>query len=261
MRAPALRELQELFWQAIASAPGETRAAPPLLGVISANERLAPLERVSIYARMYWGRILDVLRQDFARTARLLGDESFVALARDFLAERPSRHPSIARVGDGFADFLAARASAVSPLAADLARLEWARSCAFAAPDAVPLRLADLAGVPAGEWAAIRLVLVPSATLLPLRFPVQRLLEPDGLPPAEEPTVLRVWRRGELVFHASVDATEQAALARVGEGATFASVTEGCRDAHEAAALLARWLEDEVMARPATLRASAADVA
>lgn len=260
MRAPALRELQRLFWEAITSAPGETRAAPPLLGVISASEQLAPLGRVSIYARMYWGRILDVLRQDFARTAELLGDERFAALARDFLAERPSRHPSIAHVGDGFADFLAARA-AVVPLAADLARLEWARSCAFAAPDAAALRLADLAGLPAEEWADLRLTLVPSATLLALRFPVQRLLEPGGMPPGDEATVLRIWRRGELVFHASADVTERIALERVRAGACFAAVAEVCRDPHEAAALLARWLEDEVLLRPAALRASAIDVA
>jgi len=63
-----------------------------------------------------------------------------------------------------------------------------------------------------------------------------------------DPAVVRVWRRGELVFHATVDPAEHAALRMLCGGATFAAISDGCSDAPTAAALLARWLEDELVA-------------
>jgi len=249
MDAPTLRELQQQFWDAIAAAPGEVRAARALLDVVAGDARLAPQERLAIYARMYWSRILDVLRQDFSRTAELLGEDAFTAAARAYVAARPSRHPSIAHVGEAFGDFLSLEAT-LPACASDLARLEWARVAAFDEADASPLRLDDLAVLPAEEWADLRLTAVPSFALLALDWPVHLALEPGAsAPAASAPTVLRIWRRGSHVFHATVDAIEAAALELVRAGATFGEIGKLCSDAAEAASLLARWLEDELLAR------------
>jgi hypothetical protein len=66
-----------------------------------------------------------------------------------------------------------------------------------------------------------------------------------------------VWREGFTVFHTSIDAPEEAALARLAGGATFAEVCElfaqsaSLEDAaREAGALLARWLEDGILRAP-----------
>ena len=249
MNAPSLRELQGLFWEAIASAPGEARPAESLLRVIDAGTGLVPVERVAIYADMYWSRIHDVLRGDFARTAELLGDATFTRVAREYLRTRPSRDPSIARVGEGFADHLAQQA-ALPRHAADLARLEWARGEAFVAPAAIPLRLEDLSALPPEAWPDLRLTLVPSAQVLELAWPVQRLLdERNEASLTAAPTMLRVWRRGEQVFHATVDAAEQGALRILlrRDGATFGAISDACGDAPQAAAIFARWLEDELV--------------
>lgn len=246
MQAPSLPELQALFWDAIASAPGETRPSSWLCHWIRSGDSLDPAQRVGIYADMYWARIRDVLRGDFTRTAEILGDERFDELARGYLAERPSRDPSIARVGEAFADHLAAHLPEdAPPYVPDLARLEWARVEAFTAADAAPLQLADLQEMAADELPELDLRAVPSLTLIELGWPVQRLLADD--PPsaiAPVPTLLRVWRREFLVFHASVDALERPALLQLTRGATFAEIAETCADAADAAGLLARWLED-----------------
>jgi hypothetical protein len=75
--------------------------------------------------------------------------------------------------------------------------------------------------------------------------------------PAPQRTVLRVWREGFKVFHAAIDEIEEAALARLAGGATFAAVCElfaqttSLEDAaHAAGALLARWLEDGIVRTP-----------
>jgi len=249
--ALSLRELQAGFWDAIASAPGELRAAPELLRLVVPSARLEPADRLAIYADMYWHRILDVLAQDFARTAEVLGAAEFADVARAYLRCRPSREPSIARIGEAFAAFLEASPPAGAvPFAAALARLEWARVAAFDTPDAEPLALEHLLELPADDWPALRLEAVPSLSLHAFAWPVQRLLDPalDGVL-EEAPTTVRVWRCGWLVCHASVDATELPALHLLLAGTTFAEMSELCAEPEVAAALLARWLEDGIVVR------------
>jgi hypothetical protein len=249
MDAMSLRELQEGFWHAIASAPGELSASAELVRLVVPGERLDAAGRLGVYAGMYWHRILDVLAGDFACTARLAGDDAFVALAREYLRLRPSREPSIARVGEAFADFLATHSVAgAPPYLAAVARLEWARVAAFDAPDATPLRLADLADLPPEEWPDLALAPVPSLAVHDFAWPVARALAPDfagELP--DEATTVRVWRSGWIVYHATVDATERAALRLLEGGATFAQIGEACVEPEVAAALLARWLEDGIV--------------
>lgn len=247
----SLRELQEGFWDAIASAPGELRATPELLRLVVPSAQLDPAGRLAIYADMYWHRILDVLAQDFARTAEALGAAEFADLARAYLRRRPSREPSIARVGEAFAEFLeASPPPGAVPFASALARLEWARVAAFDTPDAEPLALDHLRELPADAWPALRLAAVPSLSLHTFAWPVQRLLDPafDGALD-EVPSTVRVWRSGWLVCHASVDATELPALRLLLAGTTFAGMSEVCAEPEVAAALLARWLEDGIVVR------------
>jgi hypothetical protein len=251
MDAMSLRELQEGFWQAIAATPGELRASPALLRVITPDARLAAKERLAIYADMYWHRISDVLAEDFARTADVVGADAFTALARAYLAARPSREPSIARVGEAFADFLATHPPEhAPPYAAALARLEWARIAAFDAPDAEPLTLPQLADLPPAEWPELALGAAPSLTVHDLGWPVQRALDPAFTGTIDDtPTTVRVWRSGFTVYHASVDATELPALRRLVAGATFGEIGEACGEPDVAASLLARWLEDGIVVR------------
>lgn len=77
-------------------------------------------------------------------------------------------------------------------------------------PDTLPLARADLASLPAAQWADLRLALHPSVHLVPVRFPVYALREDfeargaAGVraPDAKAPGVVLVWRRQEQVrFH------------------------------------------------------------
>jgi hypothetical protein len=251
MDAMPLRELQERFFSAIAAEPGTLQASPELLREVAPGSRLDAAGRLDVYAGMYWHRILDVLAEDFARTAALAGDDAFAGLARDYLRCRPSREPSIARVGEAFAAFLAGRAGPdLPPLLAEVARLEWARIAAFDAPDATPLALTDLVDLPAARWPALELAAIPSLRVHDFASPVQQALDPDFAGAlAEQPTTLRIWRSGFVVYHATVDATERPALRLLCSGATFAQIGEACGEPEVAAALLARWLEDGIVVR------------
>jgi hypothetical protein len=78
--------------------------------------------------------------------------------------------------------------------------------------------------------------------------------------PASEPvaraTTVRVWRHDFTVFHAAIDPLERAAFGAVRDGRTFVEVCEVVAEhvdpenaPAEAGALLARWVEDGLIAR------------
>lgn len=258
MPAPALRELQRAFWRHLAARPGDDpgRAIPRGLGAhLVGTEQLPAAARLAIYARMYFWRLLDVLRDDHPRTAAVLGDEAFRAVVRGYLARHPSEDPSVGNVGRAFAAFLEANLPAGAPSwAPDLAHLEWARRWAFDAPDAPALTLDALRALEPAAWPATRFGVVPSLARLVVGWPVERAwaATPEDAPatlPAER-TALRVWRSGFSVYHAVMDAEEEAALASMVAGEPFAVVCEALADlpaaeaATRAASLLVTWVED-----------------
>lgn len=243
MPSPALRETQRRFWTALSRGG---RPAAPVVG------------RFGVYADAYPLRLGDVLREDYPRLARVLGDERFTAVATAYLRRHPSEHPSLRHFGRRLPAYLAARRD-LPPCLADLARLELARTDAFDAADAEPLAAAALRAVPAHAWPALVLRPVPSLRLLRLTWPAQRLWSGDGTADAlpRDRTWLRVWRApDDTVLHAVLDSTAATVLRRLLTGAPFARLCEPFRQrapgaaAAEAIGLLARWLEDGMLVEP-----------
>src|SRR2546422_349953 len=138
-----------------------------------------------------------------------------------------------------------------------LVALEWARIEVFDAPDAKPLDAGALREVPAEDWPGLRFVPIPALALVRARWPVHEIwagADPAAFTPA--PTALRVWRATDFaVFHAPMDPRATDALGRLIAGQPFAAACEAFADlppadaAHEATALLLRWLEDGIIAR------------
>ena len=254
MPVASLRELQELFWRSLADEPGTI--APELVEAVRPSSTLDSAARVQVYADAYSSQLLDVLREDFPRLSALLGHDGFEEIARDYLKSHPSEHPSVRHLGRAMAGFLEQRTD-LPPYLAELARLEWARIDVFDAPDAEPLAVDALRTVRAEDWPHLYLVPIPALQVVRASWPVHELwagADPAGLTPA--PTAVRVWRGvGYAVFHAAMDARATEALRRLMAGAPFVVVCEAFADrppaqaAQEMTALLARWVEDGIIAR------------
>jgi len=252
---PRLRELQQLFWRSLAGGPGGRSRAPGLIELVEPSAALDASARLGVYVDAYFGRLRDVLREDFPRVAALLGP-CFEDTARAYLEAHPSEHPSVRHLGRQFAAFLERR-SDVPPYLGSLAQLEWARIEVFDAPDAASLDAGALREVPAEDWPGLRFVPIPALALVRACWPVHEIwggADPAAFAPA--PTVLRVWRAADYaVFHAPMDAHAIDALGRLIAGQPFAAVCEAFADlppvdaAHAASALLLRWLEDGILAR------------
>src|SRR5450755_1874238 len=96
-RAPVtLAELQRYF-----AAVATSTSGPPsdIDDVFQSSARLSASARLAIYNRGYHHRLLDALASVFTRTKRALGDAEFERLGLSYLAQHPSEHPAVERVG------------------------------------------------------------------------------------------------------------------------------------------------------------------
>ena len=127
------------------------------------------LERLDIYANLYFYRLRDGLAEDFPRLESSVGPTDFRNLVADFLLAHPPSQFSLREFGRPFARFVASHdISRTTPGIGDLAALEWARADSFHAADATPITRHQLLEAATGEPKTVHLSLVPAARVLRL---------------------------------------------------------------------------------------------
>lgn len=206
---------------------------------------LSAADRVEIYRNMYTARLVDALRETFPNLARFLGEERFGALGEAYLAEHPSEHHDVGRLGRRLADFLNAYPDPERADLADLAELEWTRNEVFFAPESGIVGAEALAAAGVENVAGVRLRIAPSLCVIGLAHDAAALwrsLEAgeEVLPPREGPAAA-VWRRGFEVFHCTLPPEEAGALRAAMEGqpidaicSAFAGRPDPATEAHAA---------------------------
>ena len=152
---------------------------------IKPNDRLSSFERLEIYNRQYWFRVLASLDEDFPGLRAIIGQRRFEALCKAYLVDCPSQSFSLRNLGSGLETWLRSHPEHIQPratLALDMVRLEWAEIEAFdGASEPVLLPGDSLASDPDPHFR-----LQPYLQLISLRYPVDDLLvairkdTPDG---------------------------------------------------------------------------------
>jgi hypothetical protein len=143
-------------------------------GFIKPNGWLTSVERLEIYSRSYWFRVLDSLYDDFPGLRAVLGEKAFHRLSRAYLADCPSRSFTLRNLGSRLTDWLQRNPDFAGDrltLAVDMARLEWAHIEAFDGTAEKALGLEDLQQIDA----AFRAALQPYIRILDLQYPVDNL--------------------------------------------------------------------------------------
>src|SRR5271163_3982365 len=111
---------------------------------IKPNDRLSSFERLEIYNRQYWFRVLASLDEDFRGLRAIIGPRRFEALCKAYLIECPSESFTLRNLGSRLEWWLRSHPEQLQPragLALDMVRLEWAEIEAFdgaAEPALVP---------------------------------------------------------------------------------------------------------------------------
>ena len=139
---------------------------------IKPNDRLTSFERLQIYARCYWYRIIDGVYDDSPGLRALLGEKKFSALVRAYLAQYPSRSFTMRNLCARLPQFIREEPRFTAPrtaLAHAVARFEWAQTVAFDGEAHPVLTPDDLADAPPAK---LRLALQPYLSLLALDWPV-----------------------------------------------------------------------------------------
>ena len=257
MPTPSLHEVQRLFWESVAVQPGRRDSiAPTFVRMVRGVDDSDRKARIRVYSDAYYLRLRDVLREDFPKVTALLGGERFDEVVAGYLHAFPSEQPSVRHLGRALAEFLRS-CEHIPKCLADLAELEWARVEVFDAPDADCATIDELATVPPDAWPSLRFSTIPAIQTLRVQYPAHHLWSDSQsleVPAAE--ASLRIWRKNDFqILHAPMDERESAALQKMISGESFATICEAFADlpetdaAQEATALLARWIEDGIIAR------------
>jgi hypothetical protein len=273
-----LKQLQSILYRLITAASGvaeglaaeRSMPAGGLDALVLGDDRLSAEDRVDIYANMYFYRLLDVLKEDFPATLRVLGDDDFHNLATGYLIEYPPTEPSVQYCGRHLAKFLRSHPLRKdAPYIADLAALERAVVEVFHGPDAVALEADTLRAIAPEKWPALMMRTHPAVQILKLEYRVAELLraveDKREWKPADTGAVeVIVWRRNSRVFYRELEKVEERAIGAACDGVTFAKICELVaedRDAtkdpvEELNRLLARWLADGILTSEATIDCS-----
>ena len=143
---------------------------------IKPNDRLTSFERLEIYNRQYWFRVLSALMEDFPGLRAVLGERRFDAMAKAYLIANPSRSFTLRDLGSRMESWLRKNskwAGKNQALALDIARLEWADIEAFDGKAEAALRPEDISSA---DGANLKLTLQPYVRLMSFRYPVDDLL-------------------------------------------------------------------------------------
>ena len=171
-----LLQLQRRMAQAVMQPLNSAdRIAPKTdAGFIKPNDRLTSVQRLEIYSRSYWFRVLDSLYDDFPGLRAVLGQRAFHRLSLAYLAECPSRSFTLRNLGSRLEDWLQRNPQYSGDrheLALDMVRLEWAHIEAFDSAAEKVLGPEDLLEL----GPSFRAGLQPYIRLLSLRYPVDDL--------------------------------------------------------------------------------------
>jgi len=145
------------------------------LGLVKPNSRLTAFDRLEIYNRSYWSRVLDAFSEDFPGVRALVGAPGFDRLRRAYIAECPSESFTMRDLGLHLVEWLEAHPPYAKPYAAavlDMAKLEWAEIESFDAAEHERLTPQDIAVL--GPSAPLQLQ--PHIRLLEVTYSVDSLI-------------------------------------------------------------------------------------
>jgi hypothetical protein len=227
---------------------------------IKPNERLASYERIEIYNRQYWFRLLDCLHDDYPGLRAALGERKFGALIEGYIDQYPSRSYTLRNLGSRLEQFIGESPELTAPrtaLATEIARFEWAQVVAFDGEARPALSVDELLGV---DPAKLHLGVQPYITLLELNWPLDdwsialkkskramrseasNAVETGGEPrkrkrrfalPRRHRTFLAVHRHDNSIYYKRLEPEGFAVLSRLAAGR---SLGEACAPVPEAMA-------------------------
>ncbi len=154
------------------AAPLLDRAMPAPAG-LSSWTGAEPVKRYGVYRNNVATGLARALAARFPVSEKIVGEEFFTAMAREFVLANPPASPVLLHYGAGFADFAAGFAPAASlPYLADIVRLEDAQVKAYHARDVLPVDPKVLARIAPERMEGLVFIFHPAASVLRSAYPI-----------------------------------------------------------------------------------------
>ncbi len=210
--------------------------------LMKSGTNLSSAERLELYHRQYWFRVLDSIAEDFPVLRKMAGERVFWALMEAYLSDCPSTSFTLRHLGSRLPDFTAGWeeiGGIERRWFSALARIEYAQMEIYEAAEWAPVAPEDLANAELG--------LQPHVVLLELPVPADHCLDWEEFIPGQGEVVhLAVWRgEGGAACQCRIDAVEFVLLERLSQGGTlfslFAEPTEREPEPGEVAQWFGNW--------------------
>ena len=249
--APRLRELQRWF-ASVTTRPEGVLDGPSPERLVTAGPQLSGLQRLQIYNDGYFARLRECLADDYPALRYALGEDGFAELARAYIAQFPSRSPSLNAYGKPMAAFCRTLSEPWADFAADLARLEWALVEIVHEPISPGLSPEALAALPPSRWQAARLVPSRCLRVLSFDYPVNQFFQAfrdEQAPemPGRAASSAAIYRQGHALWRMDLDPRAALLLEDLISGAPLAAAVTALESrsraaGEELAQLLPQWL-------------------
>ncbi|HEX3357355.1 MAG TPA: DNA-binding domain-containing protein, partial [Tepidisphaeraceae bacterium] len=121
-------------WMMQKIAPSGQPMSEVVSDFVKPNDRLNSFERIEIYNRQYWFRLIDIMYEDYPGLAAILGQDRFNAFSRAYLTRYPSRSGLLRNLGRSIIKFISEEPELTAPytdMAMAMARFQWGQVEAF----------------------------------------------------------------------------------------------------------------------------------
>lgn len=204
-----LHNLQSQFSAAV-------RADGPAVDIeeVLGSDALTANRCMNIYRNNVTISLRDALKAVYPVIHKLVGDEFFSAMARDYVAKFPSRSGNLHEFGNHLADFIGSFAPAGELVyLSDLANLEWAYHRVFHEKDGQLFNVEKLQKIAAADYGHLCFTLTPSCRLIRSPYPI-----------------LRIWQSNQDQTSSSESASDLHDTVSLDEGETFLLVLRQGQD-------------------------------
>lgn len=241
---PQLAALQQ--WLLATIAEPTSIDATTVCNRLTASQQQTAAERLSVYQRAYFARLLDVLADLFPCTRFAVADETFAELAAGYVVRHPPNSYTLARLADRFTEYLdqtRPKDGDWGRFVVELAQLEQAIDRIFDGPG--PEHLPPFS-LPAAADASLTLQLAPGFELHAFQYPASTFYSDwkAGREPAwpePQPQHVALLRRDYIVRRFELSEAQFSLLAAIqaGEplGAALAAAAEQFEDGELATAI------------------------
>lgn len=238
------RTMARAVMQPMSSRDTMKRGAEDGIALVKPNSRLNSRERLEIYNRSYWSRVLDALGDDFPGVRAVVGAKRFEEIRRRYLDDCPSESFTMRNLGNHLAAWMEWNRGLVGAndqVALEMARLEWAEIESFDAAEQERLSPVEIAALTPASTLHLQPYLRTmeasyevDTLLLEVRDAIQRrggaarALTQKRIAAARtsSPVYLAIHRYELVVHYKRLDGEMFRLLQQVGQGATISDAVE-----------------------------------